>query len=183
MPARVQLAHNSQGRPPLHGGKPPGVAVRVETCRHHAELLEQVGAAGGQTPVRRDVFVRHRLRLSDDGGGAFAEAGEHAPHGPGQVDGGWTGGRDTFRLPPHVLGTQAVTFGLLRRDRHAERARHSDRRSPSHHEAADGVDHRVDVTHLDHDDVRREARLIDHDGVVAAPLDRAHQRDRRIPSL
>ena len=79
------------------------------------------------------------------------------------------------RLRTDMIGAAAVALRLLGGQRDAERTCHTDRRCAAHGEAADGVDHRVDVTHLDQDDLRREARLVDQDDVVAAPLDRAHQ--------
>ena len=51
----------------------------------------------------------------------------------------------------------------------------TDRRRAADGEARDGVDHRVDVADLDRDDLVRETRLVEEDGVVPAPLDRAHR--------
>ena len=76
---------------------------------------------------------------------------------------------------------EPLALGLLRGEGDGEPAGDADRRRAAHGEAADGVDHRVDVAHLEPLDLVRQPGLVDQDGVVAAPLDGAHHADRRIP--
>ena len=72
--------------------------------------------------------------------------------------------------------TEPLSLGPLRGEGDGEPAGDADRRRPADGEAADGIDHRVDVTDLEPFDLVGQPGLVDQDGVVTAPLDGAHHR-------
>ena len=153
---------------------PPVLQCVCTRSRRADQLLEQRGAALGQRPVGAHVLLAQLDRLGDDGVDALVEPGDDPPHRPRQVD-GRRPGRGDRAASARTCVAEAVPLGLLGGERHGEPAGHADRRRTAHGQPPDGVDHRVDVTHLQPHDLVGQPGLVDQDGVVATPLDGAHQ--------
>ena len=129
----------------------------------------------GEGPVGAHVLLADRHGLGDHRGGAGVEPADDPADGPRQVDRGRPGRSDALGLGAHERCREPFPLGSESGDGHAESAGDTERGRAADRQASDGVDHRVDIAYLDADDLVREASLVEKDGVVLAPLDRAHR--------
>ena len=172
----VELADDPERRAALDRREGARVADRHRPDgwpRHEAP--DEVGAARRHGGTRRDVLVADGERLLEDRHRAIAEAGEGPVHAPAKVDGGRPGGAQGGGIGPDPVGITGLA-GSAGEQRHAHRARHAQRRRAAHRESPDGVDERVQRRDPEHDELVREAGLVDQLDPAVDPVDGARHR-------